>query len=113
MAESGIVSFGKIRVFAERFGGNNHLVICGAGHVSMAIIQIGKSIGFEVTVLEDRPDFANQARRMGADTVICDSFENGLRRIPGSKSTYFVIVTRGHRYDLLCLKMILERKMPM
>lgn len=108
--ESGMIGLGKTKVFVEHFGGNNHLVICGAGHVSMVVIQIGKSIGFEVTVLEDRPDFADHARRMGADAVICDSFEAGLRQVQGSKSTYFVIVTRGHRYDLLCLKKILEKK---
>lgn len=108
--ESGMTSLEETKVFVEHFGGNNHLVICGAGHVSMAVIRIAKSIGFEVTVLEDRPSFADHARRAGADTVICDSFEAGLKKIPGSKRTYFVIVTRGHRYDMLCLKKILEKK---
>lgn len=28
-------------------------------------------VGFHVTVLEDRPSFAGEARRMGADRVIC------------------------------------------
>lgn len=108
--ESGVVKLGQTRVFAECFGGKNRLVICGAGHVSMSIIQIGKNIGFDVTVLEDRPGFADHARRMGADTVICDSFETGLKKLPGSKSTYFVIVTRGHRYDMLCLRTIIEKE---
>lgn len=108
--ESSMTSIGKTKVFVEQFGGDNHLVICGAGHVSMAVIRIAKSTGFEVTVLEDRPDFADHARKAGADTVICDSFEAGLERIPGSRYTYFVIVTRGHRYDMLCLKKILEKK---
>lgn len=108
--ETGIHSFKETRVFVECFGGNHHLVICGAGHVSMAVLQIGKSMGFEVTVLEDRRDFADGAKRAGADRVIWDSFEEGLKKIPGSPSTYFVIVTRGHRYDTLCLKKILEKE---
>jgi xanthine dehydrogenase accessory factor len=76
----------------------------------MPLIQIGKSIGMQVTVLEDRPSFADNARKMGADRVLCDGFEQGLAQIPGSPSTYFVIVTRGHRYDRVCLEQILKKK---
>ena len=59
----------------------DRLVICGGGHVSIPIIQIGKMLGFHVTVLEDRPVFADHARAAGADEVRCDSFENGLVQI--------------------------------
>lgn len=108
--ESGMVSFENVKIFAECFGGGDHLVICGAGHVSAAVIRIGKNTGFTVTVLEDRLSFADHARRIGADSVICDSFEEGLSQIQGSGSVYFIIATRGHRYDMLCLKKVLEKK---
>lgn len=101
---SGMMKAGESRIFCERFGGKNQLVICGAGHVSIPVIEIGKKIGFHVTVLEDRPLFADHARAAGADEVICDNFERGLDKIEGSTGTYFVIVTRGHRYDTLCLE---------
>ena len=64
---------------------------------------------YEVTVLEDRPKFADNARVAGADVVICDSFEHGLERISGGDDTYFIIVTRGHRYDEVCLGAIVEK----
>lgn len=108
--ESGIIELDGIRVFVELFGDAARLVICGAGHVSMPLIQFGKSLGFHITVLEDRPSFADHARRAGADIVICDTFENGLMQVEGGTSAYFVIVTRGHRYDTLCLKIIIEKK---
>lgn len=76
----------------------------------MPVIQLGAMMEFTVTVLEDRPLYANNARRAGAHQVICDSFENGLDQIEGSKDTYFVILTRGHRYDQVCLERI--AKMP-
>ena len=50
--------------------------------------------------------FADNARSQGADKVICDSFENGLAQIPGDEDTYFVIVTRAHRWDRECLRII-------
>lgn len=97
-------------VFCDCLGQEKQLVICGGGHVSMAILSIGKMLGFTVSVLEDRPYFADQARKTGADRVICDSFAESLQQIPGDEDTYFVIVTRGHRYDQVCLEQILEKK---
>lgn len=75
----------------------------------MPIIRIGKMLGFEVTVLEDRPKFADNARAAGADQVICDTFEKGLSQISGDSDSWFVIVTRGHRYDTICLENILHK----
>ncbi len=97
------------RVFCEKVGLSPKLVICGGGHVSIPMVHMGKMLGFEVTVLEDRPKFADNARSAGADTVICDTFENGLQKISGGKDTYFIIVTRGHRYDATCLGNLLEK----
>lgn len=37
-------------------------MICGGGHVSVALTRMGVMAGYEVTVLEDRREFADQAR---------------------------------------------------
>lgn len=97
------------RIFCERIGSEKQLVICGAGHVSMPILKIGKMLGFAVTVIDDRPKFADDARREKADQVLCDSFDAALGTIQGSPDTYFVVVTRGHRYDTDCLRAILGK----
>ena len=82
------------RIFQERISRPAKLVICGAGHVSMPIIRMGKMLGFHVTVVEDRPKFADDARRAEADQVYCEPFEDGLAKIKGDTDTWFVIVTR-------------------
>jgi xanthine dehydrogenase accessory factor len=110
MNESGIVSIDGTRVFCELIGGEKKLVICGGGHISIPIIQIGKMLDFHVCVLEDRVSFADNAKRAGADKVICDVFSEGLEQIKGDKDTFFVIVTRGHRYDLDCLERIIQKE---
>lgn len=97
-------------VFRERIGRIPRLIICGGGHVSMPVIRIGKMLGFTVTVLEDRPKFADNARDAGADTVICEPFEDALAKIRGDSDSWFVIVTRGHRYDAVCLESIMGKK---
>lgn len=105
-----VVTEDGIRIYRERIGGRKKLYICGGGHVSMPIIRIGKMIGFTVTVLEDRPKFADNARAAGADRVFCEPFGDGLARITGDEDSWFVIVTRGHRYDTECLECILRKR---
>lgn len=100
---------GTERVFFEVLSQSPRLVICGGGHVALSIVRLAKLLHIRVTVIEDRPMFANQARQAQADEVICDSFEHALESIEGNPDTYFVIVTRGHRYDKVCLEAILNK----
>ncbi len=88
----------------------DELIVCGGGHVSIPIIKIGKMLDFSVTVLEDRPLYADHVRAAGADRVICDTFRDALSQIDGGSNVYFVVVTRGHRYDMECLRSIFEKK---
>lgn len=97
-------------VFCDIVGHEKTLVICGGGHVSMPVIKIGRMLEFNVVVLEDRPEFAQHAKDAGANMVICEAFETGLDQISGDRDTYFVIVTRGHRYDKACLSKIAEKE---
>lgn len=108
--DHGLVSVGGQKVFCELLGGEKKLVICGGGHVSIPIIRMGLMVGFHVTVLEDRPMFADNARRAGASQVICESFAEGLKKIEGDRDTFFVIVTRGHRYDQACLESVVRKQ---
>lgn len=108
--DGGIYTVGGQTIFSELLGQEKKLVICGGGHVSIPIIQMGLMIGCHVTVLEDRPKFADNARRAGANQVICEPFAKGLGQIEGDKDTFFVIVTRGHRYDQDCLERIVRKK---
>lgn len=107
--ESGVVEISGRQVFCDALGNEKKIVVCGGGHVAMSVIQIGRMIDCEIIVLEDRPKFADDARRAGASRVICESFEAGLEQIAGDKDTYFVIVTRGHSCDLECLRKIIEK----
>lgn len=106
---SGIQIWEDTKVYVELIGSEKKMVICGAGHVSMPIIQIAKMIGFDVTVIDDRPEFADHANEAGADHVICDEFMTALDGIASDQNTYFVIVTRGHQYDSDCLRVILKK----
>lgn len=105
-----VIELGGHRVFCDLLGEDKRIVICGGGHVSIPVVMLGVMMGCEVTVLEDRPSYADDARRAGATTVICEPFEEGLEKVSGSADTFFVIVTRGHRYDQICLEKIAQKE---
>jgi xanthine/CO dehydrogenase XdhC/CoxF family maturation factor len=97
------------KLFCEILSADKKLVICGGGHISMPLIRMGRMLGFFVTVLEDRPMFADHAREENADEVICDEYVSALNRIQSDKNTFFIIVTRGHRHDKECLETIIRK----
>ena len=106
---SGTIELARQRVFVERFGAAPQLVVCGGGHVGVSVVQLVKLLGMPVTALEDRPEYADDLRSAGADTVLCQPFEQGLARISGGQECYFVVVTRAHSYDVVCLRSILQK----
>lgn len=80
------------------------LIIAGAGHIGRALSHLGSLLDFEVTVIDDREDFANRKRLPDADHIIVDDIARAVSQIPGTSDTFFVIVTRGHAQDEAVLK---------
>jgi xanthine dehydrogenase accessory factor len=75
------------------------LVIAGAGHIGQAVAHLGSLLNFEVTVIDDRPEFANKNRLPDADEIIVEDFDKAFQNVPLSSDTFLVIVTHGHRHD--------------
>ena len=88
------------------------LIVLGGGHIALPVCEFGAKCGFTVCVVDDRPDFANRARFPDAAQVICDSFENGIRQLAVTPFDYVVVITRGHRHDADCLRVLLPGTQP-
>ncbi|UCC39876.1 MAG: XdhC family protein [Candidatus Aminicenantes bacterium] len=80
------------------------LVIAGAGHIGQVVAHLGSLLNFEVTVIDDRPEFANEERLPDTDHIIVDEIGKAIQNFPVSPETYMVIVTRGHRCDADALR---------
>lgn len=91
------------RLFWDRAVTRPRAIVFGGGHVSQPLVQLLFMIDFDVTVIDDRPEFANSFRFPGA-RVICQSFEHAVKNLMIDRDTAVIIVTRGHRYDLECLR---------
>ena len=88
------------------------LIVLGGGHIALPVCEFGTKCGFAVHVADDRPDFANRRRFPDAAEVLCDSFENSIRKLKVTRFDYVVVITRGHRHDADCLRALLPGEMP-
>ena len=98
-----------LRVFFNIISSEARLLICGAGHIAIPLARFANDVGFSVTVLDDRSDFAHPSRFPDC-TTIAENFTIALRDMPLGPSAHVVIITRGHEHDVDCLMEILPKE---
>lgn len=99
----------SIVMFKQQISSRPRLIICGGGHVSAALVRMVSLLAFDIWVIEDRPLFADNAKRQGADHVICGDYKKILARLEPQADDYYVCMTRGHRFDMECLTEIFRK----
>ncbi len=85
------------------------LIILGGGHVGQALADMAAGLDFEVTVVDDRPEFVVTGRFRSPVRTICAGYAEAIASFPFDSATYAVIVTRGHLFDLECIRGVLAR----
>jgi xanthine dehydrogenase accessory factor len=101
----------KKTFWVEPYFKKNLLFIFGAGHVSRPTASMGNQVGFQVFVLDDREEFANQERFPAPAMVrVVPSFEDCVAGLEIDEHSYLVIVTRGHLNDKIVLSQALGTK---
>ncbi|SHI17850.1 xanthine dehydrogenase accessory factor [Sporobacter termitidis DSM 10068] len=94
--------------FAEPYFPESRMIVLGGGHIARPLVEFAAKCGFNVTVTDDRPSFANRQRFPLAKRVLCESFDRCIPMLNINRSCFVVIITRGHRHDLDCLREILK-----
>lgn len=84
------------------------LIIAGAGHIGAQLARLCVDLEFDVTVIDDRADFANAERLPPPIHVVVGDIEHTLRKLPIGPDTYVVIVTRGHNHDEQALSAVIH-----
>ncbi len=95
-------------LFVETYRPKPELIIVGAGHIAQPLCSTGILLGFKVTVIDDRKEFVTEARFPDAHRLIEVDFNDPFKDISISLNSYFVLVTRGHKYDFECLRFLLK-----
>jgi len=102
--DGGLICGGTMEVYVEPILPDPTLVIFGAGHVGKCVADIAGTIGFRIIVVDDRIKYANRDRFPDAKAIVVDAWKEAFEQLSVNESTYLLIVTRGHQYDLACLR---------
>jgi len=95
--------------YVETFFNNENVCIIGCGHIGKVLAELCKLVGFYVTVVDDREEFANVQRFNTVDEVmVIPAFENIEDYVKIDQYSFVVIVTRGHSDDKVVLAQMLQ-----
>lgn len=101
---------GQIKVFIEPFAGKKKLVICGAGHIALPLSVLAKVLNFHVTIIDNRPEFANKKRFPHVDAIVFGPHAKELAKIALNKDVFVMVVTQGNEYDYECLRAAIDKE---
>jgi len=96
--------------FVEPIGQYLRLYLFGAGHVSQYVAQIAKIADFDVTVIDDRKEFANHERFPDADAIVVANIQDSFYCLDFTGDEYVVIASRSHEYDAQILEEALSKQ---
>ena len=97
--DEGAICGGEMKVFIDILQPKEEVLIFGAGHIAVCVSKLAKTVGFRVTIIDDRKEFANQDRFPEADEIIAEDTEKALTHLNITPSTYIIVLTRGHLKD--------------
>lgn len=86
----------------------NIVYIFGGGHVAQELVPVLSHLDFTCIVFDDRPEFANSKSFPDAFKCIVGNFERLNDYINVNQQDYVCIMTRGHQFDYLVQKQILQ-----
>jgi len=98
-----------LKVFLNVLSSDAQLIVCGAGHIAIPLTRFAHRLGFRITVIDDRSDFASPSRFPNC-SIIAEDFTVALRDLHFSPASYVVVITRGHEHDVDCLIEVLKKK---
>ena len=78
--------------------------IIGGGHIGTYLAEMAKLAGFKITVIDDRPEFANPERFPEVERTLVTDFASAFSKLKIDKSSYIVIITYGHKGDEVVLE---------
>ena len=96
------------RVFVEVHTPPATLIIVGASHMAMLLVQLARPIGFHTIVVDSRPRFATQERFPATDTLLVGIPSEIVKSLPLSSSTAVILVAHDYKYDLPILRYVLS-----
>jgi xanthine dehydrogenase accessory factor len=96
------------QVFVEVHTPPATLMIVGASHVAMLLVQLARPVGFHTIVIDSRPRFATPERFPATDTLLVGIPSEIVKTLPLSSATAVILVAHDYKYDLPILRHVLS-----
>jgi xanthine/CO dehydrogenase XdhC/CoxF family maturation factor len=101
----------NITAFIEFLKPAVSLVIIGGGNDVMPLVKMAAIIGWQVTVIDGRANYATAQRFPSAHRVILAKPGEVLDHITVDEQTVFVLMTHNYVYDLKALRQLLNTQL--
>jgi xanthine dehydrogenase accessory factor len=85
------------------------LLIAGGGHIGQALARVAVFLGFDVTVVDDRPEFTDPSLFPEGVSTRCGDFAKEVAAFPAAGDVFIVLVTPGHRQDAEALETCIHK----
>lgn len=96
--------------FQEHLNYKDKLFIIGAGHVGLALTQLSKFVGFEVTIFDNRENLNTWNDNVTADHKSIINYQDILGHIPEGEDIFIAIMTNKYAEDKLVLSKLANHK---
>ena len=105
----GMVCGGNMSAFLEPMAVGQPVVIMGCGHVSRAIAPLLVNLDFDVTVVDERPEWAAPDGFPPEVKVVCQEFMAYCETQGDVSGISVLVMTRGHEFDYELLHHFVEQ----
>ncbi|MBF0547125.1 MAG: XdhC family protein [Candidatus Riflebacteria bacterium] len=99
---------GKMKVFLQIMRKKPKMAIFGAGHIGRVLASLAVKAQYQVTILDERPEFLNSDFLIDSHEKICCPYEQAVEKAKIDAQTSVVIVTPGHIKDYEVLERALK-----
>ena len=103
-----VLQKGEPLIYAEPLVRAGRVYVFGGGHVGQALVPVLASVGFRVTLYDNRPELADKAHFPQAEEIVCGPYD--AITVTPTENDYVVIMTPGHQGDFALLSQVLRRK---
>lgn len=98
----------SVRLFVNSFAPPPRMVVFGAIDFARAVIQVGKLMGYFVTLCDARPVFATRARFPEADEIVVDWPHRYLQSQKLDARAVLCVLTHDEKFDVPLLALALR-----
>ncbi|HOR42771.1 MAG TPA: XdhC family protein, partial [Atribacterota bacterium] len=68
--EDWMICGGSVKLFIDVLTPQEEIIIFGAGHIAVVLSKLAKMLGFQITIIDERAEFANSDRFPEADRIL-------------------------------------------